>query len=126
MLLIDPGVRRRRQPDEALPQLGRRAVRRRASAVAVDQSGQTLRAVSRQEASDLADRKVQDTGRLVHRDPSHAEVLEDIEALLRSGITVIVSSLSMGSRVTKSLAAYGVTYSLAEDTPWAPHLSASK
>ncbi len=78
--------------------------------VAVDQAGRAIGPIVSEQPADLADRQAQDAGRLLGRQSSGQDVVEDVQALLRSGV--------QGDRLPRLHAIEGdkVTGRLAGDT----------
>ena len=105
---VHPRVRRRRELREPCPQRLVESVRRDPSLVAVDERcGTLLGVIARQEPPQRAHREVKVGGRFLRGQLTGQDVVEHPEALLCPSVHVIVSLVSMSSRVTKSLAAYG-------------------
>jgi len=77
MGVVDPGVRRRGELDDPLAQLVGDAVGRHPLTVAVDQPGRAVDPIPSEQAADLADRQVQDPGRLLGRQSSGQDMVED-------------------------------------------------
>lgn len=59
---------------------------RRSVMVAVDETGRVVDAISSEQAADLADRQVEDPGRLLGCQSTGQDVGEDAQALLCSGV----------------------------------------
>ena len=105
----------RGQLHQALPQSLVKAVGRSTAPVGVDEPGRPFRPIRRQQPPDLAHREFQVRRGLVRRELADEDVGEPYSRPCARASNLIVS-LSMDPRVTNSLAAYGVTFSLADDT----------
>ena len=76
----------------------------------MDETGRSVGAIPFEQPADLADRQVEDPGRLLGRQSPGQDVVEDVEAVLRSGV--------QGDRLPRFHAIEGdkVTGRLAGDT----------
>lgn len=73
--VVDPGIRRRGKLDDAVTDRSGDALGRGPATVAVDQSGRTVGPIPSEQPADLADRQVQDPGRLVGRQTPGQDVV---------------------------------------------------
>ena len=84
--VVDPGIGRRRELDDPPAHVVADPVPRSPSVVAVDEARGVGGSIPAEQAADLADRECQDPRRLLGREPSRQDVVEDVQAMLRFGV----------------------------------------
>lgn len=84
--VVDPGIGRRGELEDPVADDVRDAVGLGPLTVAVDQAGRAVDAIAPEQAADLADRQVQDPGRLLGRQSPGQDMVEDVQTVLRWGV----------------------------------------